>query len=164
MAELVLTKGYRATIDDEDLPLLSRWKWSALLGRDGRVYAKRNDRGTIILLHRFLLGVTDPAQRVDHRDNDGLNNHRSNIRVCTQAQNLGNQRPQRRAKASRFKGVSWHKQKYGRSRWTAYIHYDKRRHFIGLFDSEEDAARAYDDAAREHFGEFAYLNFPVEVA
>ena len=105
-AELPLTKGYVAIIDEADLPLVGRWKWSALV-TSSTVYAKRNDRGRIVLLHRVLMGAEGWNARVDHRDGNGLNNCRSNLRLCTQAQNTANQRPQRNKSPewSRFKGV-----------------------------------------------------------
>ena len=109
-------------------------------------------------MHRMILGVTDSSLHVDHRDHNGLNNTRSNIRVGTPRQNSYNQRP-KRGGSSQFKGVSLNK---ARSRWVAFIRIDGRNTQLGYFQDEEDAARAYDEAARKHHGEFAYLNFPEE--
>lgn len=112
-----------------------------------------------VLLHRLLL-QTVPGQIVDHRDCNGLNNRRDNLRLATLGQNGFNRRKSER-KASAYKGVSKHK-----NRWRAYCaraaHDGGRRtyHHLGLFANEIDAALAYDRAALAEFGEFARLNFP----
>ena len=92
---------------------------------------------------------------VDHIDGNGLNNRKSNLRVCTQAQNSLNSRP-RRNSSSRYKGVSFYKRD---KIWQAQIFYNFRTINIGRFDDEIEAALAYDRKAAELFGEFAYLNF-----
>jgi len=92
---------------------------------------------------------------VDHIDRNGLNNKRSNLRICTPRQNsynrIGKETP------SKYKGVRWKK---SRNRWVAQIkHYNKAMQ-VGSFDNQIDAAKAYDKKAKELFKEFAYLNFP----
>jgi hypothetical protein len=96
-----------------------------------------------------------PGEYIDHKDHDGLNNQRSNLRRCTNAQNCANQRS--RGGSSRFKGVSWSK-KF--KVWVAMTHFDYGGQFQGHFHDEEAAARAYDAAARVRYGEFAMTNFP----
>lgn len=123
----------------------------------GDYQAIANIDGHRVLMHRFIMGVTD-SRFVDHRDHNPLNNQRSNLRICTPAENCRNSRKRSAARASsRFKGVCWHK---GRSRWRASIVVNYKNITIGQFADELEAARAYDRAAREHFGEFACLNFP----
>jgi hypothetical protein len=101
-------------------------------------------------MHKLITGWP----KTDHIDHDGLNNQRSNLRPATTAQNNHNQRPQRNT-SSRFKGVTWHKRI---GKWQAAIKVaDKNRH-LGVFPDEEDAARAYNAAAVEAYGEYAYLN------
>ena len=107
-------------------------------------------------LHRLLLGS---AVLVDHRDGNGLNNQRSNLRPATHAQNLQNTR-KRAGTTSRFKGVCWNKKKQA---WVAFIKHEGKKKYLGCFSSEEVAARAYDFAASETFGEFACLNFPNDL-
>lgn len=105
-------------------------------------------------LHRLVM-VAQAGQIVDHRNGDGLDNRRLNLRIASVRNNSRNQRPLSNAR-SNYKGVD----RAGR-KWRARISLegDKNRLFLGHFDTEEEAARAYDSAAKEHFGEFAYLNF-----
>ena len=95
---------------------------------------------------------------VDHIDGNSLNNRRSNLRICTPRQNTAN-RAKTRNGTSRFKGVHFCTRD---RKWRAQIGVDGARRFIGDFDDEVEAARAYDRKAAELFGEFAYLNFPEE--
>jgi hypothetical protein len=96
------------------------------------------------------------AGRFDHKDGNGLNNTRSNLRPCTQGQNNMNQRKRKNA-TSRFKGVTW---SAADEKWKACITANHVQHHLGYFCDEEEAARAYDKAARSLHGEFARLNFP----
>lgn len=106
------------------------------------------------MLHRFLLNVTDPSVKVDHRDGDGLNNVRSNLRTCTDRQNGANSRKWP-ACSSTFKGVWWHKRM---KRWIAVISVEGRTIHLGYFELETDAARQYNAVAFLVHGEFARLN------
>ncbi len=158
MIKIPLTKGYTAIVDDEDAGL-ARFKWCAMV-TPHTVYAKRNELGPdgrryVILLHRLVMGAPAGVQ-VDHGDHNGLNCRRYNLRLATNQQNHANQQ-RRRTNTSGFKGASWHN---GCRKWMARIRVSGRSVYLGLFASPEDAARAYDAAARERFGEFACLNFP----
>lgn len=158
MREIPLTRGYVALIDDEDYTAVAASPWH-ITKRGTCLYASRNVQLAIgkrpVLMHRFLLG--DPAERIDHADGDGLNNCRANLRLATGTQNLGNQRAQV-GKSSRFKGVGRHTQRP--IWWVARITANRQRRNLGVFRTEEDAALAYDEKARELFGPFAALNFP----
>jgi hypothetical protein len=100
------------------------------------------------------LGVTDSTILVDHKDNNGLNNQKYNLRVCTQWQNLRNS-TRRSNNTSGFKGVSRF-----RNKWISRIRTDEGRICLGTFNTPEEAAIAYDEAALKYHGEFANLNFP----
>src|SRR2546425_1516194 len=101
---------------------------------------------------------TDPAVQVDHEDRDGLNNRRYNLRVATHDDNQRNRSCQKRNnRTSQYKGVCLEKGK-----WRVRIRVNGKNIEIGRFDSELQAALAYDKAAREHYGEFACCNFPLK--
>jgi hypothetical protein len=108
-------------------------------------------------MHRLILPDTE---MVDHINHDGLDNRRSNLRPATQGQNQGNVTKTSRATTSQYKGVSWYP-RY--CKWIARAPRGARQATIGYFDSEVDAALAYDYVAREYFGEFACLNFPDRI-
>lgn len=151
-----LSRGHIALVDDADAERVLAHKWSARpVGKT--VYAQRSvrrddGRWTTQLLHKFLTGYAI----TDHRNGDGLDNRRANLRDATHAQNLSNRRTP--IGASGLKGVTWHK---SRSKWRAQITSHGTNHHLGYFSTREDAARAYDMAAREMHGEFASPNFPA---
>ncbi|MBU0846652.1 HNH endonuclease [Patescibacteria group bacterium] len=156
MREIKLTRGKVALVDEADFGWLSQWSWNSRPNH-GIWYARRGardgDKKNTVLMHRQIMGAWS-GQRVDHRDGNGLNNQRKNLRFCTSTQNHANRRKLSGC-SSKYKGVCWHKQ---RGKWVAYIKiYGKSSH-LGLFANEEDAARAYNNAAIERFGEFAKLN------
>lgn len=155
MAELPLTRGCVAIVDDDDVPVLRLHKWRVSFVK-GLAYAitttgTRGNQRTFSM-HRFLMDA-EKGETIDHRDGDGLNNRRSNLRICTQQQNLANMRP-RVGSPNGYKGVSCDDR---RDAWYARI----GGIYIGAYDDAEAAARAYDAKAREIHGEFARTNFPV---
>lgn len=165
MKLIALTRGLHAKVDDEDYKFLNQWKWHARRSRRKQTtdtwYAQRTSprpNKKHIHMHREVLrrmGFTDFPQG-DHRDSDGLNNQRYNLRPATVKQNGWNRR-KRSGCSSRFKGVHWHKA--NGPGWMAVIHLEGKLNYLGTFEKETDAAKAYDTAARSHFGEFANLNF-----
>jgi hypothetical protein len=160
--EIPLTRGLVAIVDDMDYErVMAAGRWFAdVSGRS--TYAQRHIRrpdGTFTTqrLHNFI--TTWPF--ADHHNGDGLDNRRENLRQATSAQNNANTRL-RLTSRSGFKGVSWSSR---RNHWIGQICASGRRHYLGSFATAEAAARAYDAAARELFGEFAHVNFPeTEVA
>ncbi len=111
--------------------------------------------------HRFYLskGRTASGLVVDHINHNGLDNRKENLRICTVAENCRNSRPSKRKnKLSKYKGVSFDKK---RKVYRVLIWHNKKQYFLGTFKNETEAAKAYDRKARELFGEFAYLNFPI---
>ena len=158
--EIPLTQGKVAIVDAADYEWLSQFRWRVYKGKRRQVwYAVRHLRlssgkWSSMRMHREILGAL-PGQFVDHKDGDGLNNTRSNLRICTSQQNQFNT-PGLASTSSRFKGVSWEKR---RGWWIASIRMQGKSHFIGSYHDEIDAARAYDAVAKELHGEFARLNF-----
>jgi hypothetical protein len=156
-----LTQGRFAIVDAGDAPALLAYSRQAsksdrMVDSYETYYARRAERGPdgkprYVQMHRQIMDAPEGVE-VDHRDGDGLNNRRYNLRVCTHAQNGANQRIPKNNRSG-FKGVYRQKDCDG---WCAKI----RSTYLGLYDSAEEAARAYDTAAVRTFGEFASLNFP----
>jgi len=157
MSEIPLTQGKVALVDEQDYERVVAMKWHAALGRGGwyAVHGIRHQGRTALLrMHRFVLNCQS-GQEVDHINHDGLDNRRCNLRLCTRSQNVANSRKTKNNTSSRFKGVYW--DTYYK-RWRAQIGHNGQKHYLGSFDSEENAARTYNTKALELFGEFALLN------
>ena len=149
-----LTKGLFATVDAADYEALSQYKWTALVTGE-KVYAIRSHQGKTILMHRQIMNPPK-GMVVDHINGNGANNCRANLRTCTRQQNLCNTRP--RGGRSQYKGVRFDKR---RKKWIAEITYKGKKHYLGAFTNEIEAAQAYDAKAAELFGPYARLNFPA---
>jgi hypothetical protein len=158
--QIPLTQGLFAIVDDGDYEMLSKRNWFSMHARTaGKFYAATSDieRGGHLMMHRVLLGMANAKRPlVDHINRNGLDNRRENLRLCTHMQNLWNASLSKRSKTG-FKGVTV---RYGGFGANICKNYKQIR--LGSFTTPEAAARAYDRAARELFGEFAYLNFPDE--
>lgn len=162
MSKLIpLTQGKSAIVDDQDFEWLSQWKWCAHKDKN-KWYAMRGvyTKGKVISvqMHRLILAAPQ-GREVDHWDGDGLNNQRHNLRLATQHENQRNRKNPNSNNTSGYKGVSWHKKD---EKWVAQIIADGKHLNLGRFNTPEDAARAYDKAARNYYKEFASLNFPDE--
>lgn len=152
MKQITLTQGKVALIDDGDFEFLSGFKWFAVF--DGyNWYAASKISCRSVKMHQLLMSVNGGSE-IDHRDNNGLNNQRSNLRICTHRNNIRNKKIASRNKSG-LKGVSW---KPHISRWIAQIKTDDKVVHLGTFIKKEDAAMTYDAAAEKHFGEFACTN------
>jgi hypothetical protein len=157
-----LTQGRFAKVDPADYLWLSQFRWCVKIGRD-TCYAVRTiqvrGRSRRIYMHRQIMN-TPPHLVCDHVNHDGLDNRRNNCRNCTTAQNNANRRKRgtshgSRATTSRYLGVSWDKR---RGKWTAHIKKHGRSRYLGAFEMEEDAARAYAAAAAALHGPFAAVS------
>jgi len=161
MIQIPLTQGKFALVDDRDADQASH-KWRAV--RSGQTWyaqrwawmkEQRSGAATNILLHRAILGLTNPAVHVDHENGNGLDCRRHNLRQATRSQNQGNSR-RPRTNTSGFKGVS----RGPSGQWRASIRRRGTSVHLGTFSTPEAAARVYDEAARRFRGEFACVNFP----
>lgn len=146
-------------IDPTDAAILTRHAWSISEHGDGLLYVIAYSENRKIYLHREIM---QPEERdeVDHRNGNGLDNRRANLRVVAHRLNLANQRTQQRPKSSRYKGVSFYKRD---GRWESSIKINGRKIRLGLFAAERDAAAAYNVAALAAWGDHARLN-ELEVA
>jgi len=147
-------------VDPEDYEHLSKFNWHVVEGK-GTYYAVRVGRksekrkGKNIWMHRVILNP-DEDQICDHINHNGLDNRKANLRPVTHSQNMQN-RPKRKTKChSKYKGVSFRKRQ---NKWVADIQVDGKPRFLGYFNEEIDAARAYDSAAKKYHGQYATLNF-----
>ena len=162
MRTIQLTQGKVALVDDSDYEWLNQWKWLAHKER-GTYYALRSVRikgrlnRKVIRMHRLIMNTPD-NMLTDHRNHDGLNNQRYNLRVATPGQNQHNRLSWGKSK---FLGVGIVKTGINKGQITAQIHANGKKIHLGNFPTEEAAARVYDVNAKELFGEFANLNFPI---
>lgn len=158
MSEINLGNGYKTLIDEEDLNLTIGYLWRRRCNGYVGAYKRGRTRLTAknIALHRLIMGVIDNPVHIDHINGNKLDNRKSNLRLATMSQNLGNQRKQNRKTSSRFKGVSFNTEKM---KWAAYINCHGKRYRLGYYISEIMAALSYDKMANILFGEYAKPNF-----
>lgn len=153
-----LTQGKFAIVDAADYEWLMRWKWhfnyKGYAARSEYVGVKHGKQ--IVKTERMHRIIANPPSHlsVDHIDGNRLNNSRNNLRWATSSQNKCNSQKKRKGKySSKFKGVSWRDNK-----WRARFSQNNKTVHLGDFESEIDAAKAYNEAVKQHHGEFALLN------
>ena len=170
MKYIPVSDGSYVMVDDDDAQYLSEFKWkpAGIKNYPGNriIYPAANvlvgDKRKVLFLHRLVMGCKfSDGLIVDHKNGDTLDSRKTNLRFSTASQNASNQRDKTRGlrKTSRYHGVYWYK---SLNLWRANIRHHRKLSFLGYFRSEEDAARAYDVAARKLHGEFARPNF-IEV-
>ena len=159
---IYLGEGQWTILDQQDYYRLNNFRWF-LKGNGKKFYALRSFkydsvRTKSVSMHKEIMSPP-PGLLVDHINGLSLDNRRENLRIATHAQNSCNSRIDKTKTTSRFRGVYLQKRS---SRWIARIYSQGQRISLGIFDSEIEAARAYDQAARMYHKEFAQLNFPEE--
>ncbi len=157
MREIHISPDHIAIVDDEDYGLVSEYSWRLFDNKRGHRYAQTTVGKDTIRMHRLILGLNKGDQTmVDHKNGNGLDNRRENLRACNGAQNTANSR--KKASVSGYRGVFQIREK-----WIARIGINGHTKYLGIYADPWMAARAYDQAALEHFGQFARLNFPADV-
>lgn len=153
----IIASGRECFVDDCDFDTTSEHKWTVFsVGNCSYAFTKIGPEQKTLLMHRMILSAKN-GQVIDHIDGNGLNNVRSNIRFCTQSQNKMNSRSFHKGTSS-YKGVCRHNGV--KKKWQAYVNVNQKKIKLGYYETEEQAARAYDEAAKKHYGEFARVNFP----
>ncbi len=155
MKEIKLTQNKTALIDDADFDWLNQWKWYADKAKH-TFYAATNNIGNgeakKIYMHRLIMKAR-PGEHIDHKTGNGLDCQRNNMRTCTNAENRRNRR-KANGVASKYKGIYAIKS----GKWAARICLNYKQMFLGYFNTEIEAAKAYNEAALKYHGEFANLN------
>lgn len=164
MKKIELTQGMFALVDDEDFEKLRNFSWFYTMAKDERTgYASRkfkdeNGKRVNFRMHREILGA-EKGTVIDHIDGNGLNNQKSNLRICSAIQNSWNRKKSATKKTKADKGVTIVKDRKGTpSYWIARIGVGYQRFYLGTFKTKELASAAYDEAAKKHYGDFALLN------
>lgn len=164
MKKILISQKHVVLVDDIDYLMISKYKWTVKQKPNKRYYALRSSQKsdnlsiwqkTTISMHQQILNF--PKKQIDHINHNGLDNRRSNLRICDQTQNNANSRLPI-TNTSGYRGICFCKQT---RQFMAQINYHKHRIYLGRFNDPIDAAKAYDQKAIELFKEFASLNFPL---
>lgn len=157
MKEIILNKNKVAFVDDDLFDELNKFKWRADK-QHNTFYAARtivvNGKNKVIYMHRIILNLTDSNVFVDHKNRNGLDNQKENIRTCTNSENQKNM-AHREGCSSIYKGVSFHKRC---KKWQSQIIINGKSKHLGYFEIEIEAAKKYNDYAMIHYREFANIN------
>jgi len=170
MKKLKLSNGYYTLVDDEDFEELSKYNWhykptkksrnTGYVIRNSTVYERKKLKYPWdIRLHRQIMNVIKTKEIIDHKDRNGLNNQRNNLRKCNTSENTINSISYLPNKTSKYRGVYYKKD---RNKYVCKIVKNRKSIYLGSFINEEDAAKVYDAKAIELHGEFALLNFKRE--
>ena len=151
MKKILLSQGKYALVDDEDFLFLSRWKWCVSMMKAGPYAVRRKPGGGTLLMHRIVVGAQKGLD-VDHRNGNTLDNRRSNLRLCTHAENIRNRTKKNSNNTSGIPGVYYHAPT---KKWCARLKIDGKQLYLGLFFSKSKAAQVRKKAEIEHFGAYA---------
>lgn len=160
MAELSIGKGKVTLVDDEDFYWLNQWRWQHI-DIKGKSYVFRSRRNNHLglsnraYLHRIVMRVEDSNIIVDHKFGNTLDNRKANLRMCTKEQNNRNT-TSHKGSSSKYLGVSWD---INRKKWQAAYMFKGKKVLTKRFNTEIEAAKAYDIAALQYAEDFANLNF-----
>lgn len=161
MKKIQLIQGKYALVDDEDFEYLNQWKWEIFKNRSGNLYVIRRiyigEKHKSIRMHREIMNPLK-NEEIDHKNHNGLDNRRSNLRICNHSQNMMNRIMLKRNKSG-YTGVYFNKNSLRKNPWIAQITINKKAINLGYFRTAHQAAIARDLWAKDLYGEFASLNF-----
>jgi len=152
MKEIKLPQGKTTIVDDENYEWLNQWKWHCNTNGYVMRTVRTNKVRRNIIMHRVILKLNSTDVETDHINRNKLDNRRANLRIATRSQNNTNKDARGKSK---YLGVYFTDGKYP----CAQVRFNGKKYYLGLFKTEEDAAKAYDKKALELYGEFANLNF-----
>ncbi|MHC4462083.1 MAG: AP2 domain-containing protein [Planctomycetota bacterium] len=156
---LAIGRGHYAILDIEDVMNIITKRWCATK-HGNTYYAHRHTSKENVYMHHEIMGVIGQKKEVDHINGNGLDNRKSNLRICSHQENCRNRKKHKKDTSSKYKGVSWSKDA---KKWRVQIvDTTGKEKCIGSFESEIEAAKAYDEAALKMFGNFASFNFPKD--
>lgn len=160
MKIIISTNGYEIQVSDEDYEFLQQWNWCVTTTPTSLLVRKSTNTSDLPIACLILQrrGISFKGL-IDHKDRNSLNNQFENLRPATYSQNNANKGLQRN-NTSGYKGVSYHKRS---GKFRVMIAVQKHATYLGTFLNPEEAAKAYDRAAKRLFGEFAVLNFPEKL-
>jgi len=160
----IIGRGYELSVlvDENDYRTLNlgSYKWRRIIGRT-TTYVATYNKGKTLYLHRLIMGLSNAPRSVfvDHIDGNGLNNYKTNLRVTN---NTGNQRNRHKSlsakTSSTYKGIYYNNTNKESKPWTAQITLSGKWKYLGCYKTQEEAALAYNNAAIEHFGQYANPN------
>lgn len=150
---------FEIMIDTEDYDRIKNYRWHIqYVKHTNNFYVssliKKNNKWKNYQLHRLLLNLTDPELQIDHKFGKTLDNRKSELRICNHSENVRNQKIHKNNKSG-FKGVSLYKLN---NKWKAQINYNGKKIALGYYKTTNEAALAYNEAAKKYHGEFAMLN------
>lgn len=158
MKRINLNKGSFVWVDNDDFDFLNQWEWRASYPRGGHVYAIRSEYKTgkhvVISMHRVITNCPD-GMVVDHKDRNGLNNRKTNLRICTRSQNACNRRKNIKTSTTKYLGIYYNSKI---RKWCAAVGSQGKVHNLGKFKTQKEAAKCYNEGAIKFHGEFARLN------
>jgi hypothetical protein len=154
MKTIELTRGLKTKVDDEDYDYLMQHSWFAQKDNRGKIYAATTIMGDTVYMHRLLMDEKDGDVVIDHKNNNTLDNRKENLVASSSQENAMNKSKTEENRSSKFKGVT----KMPNGKWKAHIGKNDKDIHLGYFDTENEAAEAYNNEAKKLFGEKAKLN------